>query len=310
MAVNDLQCPNCGAQVDFAGKTQATCSFCQSKLFLEDDGVKVHSALSDLLEGKPVSSGFDVAQVQQLVRDGKKIDAIKLVRAQTGLGLKEAKDAVEAIERGETPELTLQAASTTHVVSGVDPAQITQLLQQGKKIEAIKLVREQTGLDLQEAKDVVEAIEATGVATPGGPVVKSIASQGSRAKTSRLGCLGCLPFLLFVGLCAGLIMLSSQVGFRVWGPLDQTLNILNNSPQVTQVFGQPLTVGPFITGSISGGDTSSSARMSVPLYGPHASGNLRVSGSWRKGVWDLSIYLTYDDESGEEQTIYMTQKVK
>ena len=37
---------------------------------------------------------------------------------------------------------------------------------------------------------------------------------------------------------------------------------------------------------------------------------LRVSGSWRRGVWDVSINLTYDDEDGEEQTIYITQKVK
>ena len=313
MTVNDLQCPNCGAQVDFAGRTQATCSFCQSKLYLEDDGVKVHSALSDLLEGKPAPSGVDVDQIQQLLRDGKKIDAIKLVREQTGLGLKEAKDAVEAIERGESVELKLQTASTVQLVSGVDPNQITELLRQGNKIDAIKLVREQTGLGLQEAKNVVDAIEATGLPAVSGDstsVANSTAYRPSRAKTSTLGCLGCLPIVLFVGLCAGLIMLSSQVAFRAWGPLDQALNILNTNPQVTQVFGQPLAVGPFITGSISGGDTSSSARMSVPLYGPKHSGTLQVSGSWRRGLWDLTIYLTYDDESGEEQTITISQKLK
>jgi ribosomal protein L7/L12 len=149
MTVNDLQCPNCGAQVDFAGETQATCSFCQSKLYVEDDGVKVHSALSDLLEGKPAPAGVDVDQIQQLLRDDKKIDAIKLVRQQTGLGLKEAKDAVEAIERGETPMLMLQASATVHDLSNVDLDQIMELLRQGKKIEAVKLVREQTGLGLK-----------------------------------------------------------------------------------------------------------------------------------------------------------------
>jgi ribosomal protein L7/L12 len=313
MTVNDLQCPNCGAQVDFAGKMQATCSFCQSKLYLEDDGVKVHSALSDLLEGKPAPAGVDVDQIQQLTRAGKKIEAIKLVREQTGLGLKEAKDAVEAIERGELVEFPLRTASTTQVVSGVDLDQINELLLQNKKIEAIKLVREQTGLGLKEAKDVVEAIEATGWPTMTGDsaqVVKSTVYRSPRVKTSATGWLGCLPMLLFIGLCAGLIMLSSQVAFRAWGPLDHVLRILSTNPQVAQVFGQPLTVGPFITGSISGGDTSSSTRFSVPLYGPRESGTLRVSGSWRRGVWDVSINLTYDDEGGEEQTIYIAQKVK
>jgi ribosomal L7/L12-like protein len=36
------------------------------------------------------------ADVRQLADDGKKIEAIKLYREETGLGLKEAKDAVEA----------------------------------------------------------------------------------------------------------------------------------------------------------------------------------------------------------------------
>ena len=38
-----------------------------------------------------------MAEVQQLRRDGKLINAIKLYREQTGVGLKEAKDAVEAL---------------------------------------------------------------------------------------------------------------------------------------------------------------------------------------------------------------------
>ncbi len=313
MAIDDMDCPNCGAQVDFAGRTQAVCSFCRSQLYFTAEGIRTASALNDLLENQPVARSVDIDQIRQLARAGKKIEAIKLVREQTGLGLKEAKDAVEAIERGETLELTLRVTSTTHGVSGVDLDPITELLRQNKKIEAIKLYREQTGLGLKEAKDAVEAIEATGwPAIPGDPaqIVKSTVYRSPRPKSSAAGCLGCLPMLLFFGLCAGFIMLSSQVAFRAWGPLDQVLRILNSSPQVTRVFGQPLNVGPFITGSLSGGDTSSSARFSVSLYGPQHSGTLRVSGSWRRGVWDISIWVLYDSDDGEEQTIYITQKVK
>jgi ribosomal protein L7/L12 len=46
------------------------------------------------------ASGMSTAEIQDLLRRGNKIEAIKLYREQTGLGLKEAKDAVEAIERG------------------------------------------------------------------------------------------------------------------------------------------------------------------------------------------------------------------
>ncbi|HEY7349566.1 MAG TPA: ribosomal protein L7/L12 [Ktedonobacterales bacterium] len=50
---------------------------------------------------------------------------------------------------------------------GIDPntafagpsEQIKWLLMQGKKIEAIKVYREQTGLGLKEAKDTIDAIE-------------------------------------------------------------------------------------------------------------------------------------------------------
>lgn len=41
--------------------------------------------------------------VRSAVQAGRKIDAIRLLREATGLGLKEAKDAVEAFEAGEAP---------------------------------------------------------------------------------------------------------------------------------------------------------------------------------------------------------------
>jgi len=138
----------------------------------------------------------------------------------------------------------------------------------------------------------------------------SLAASSSRRTTfPKLGCLGCLPTLLFIGMCAGFIMLSSQVMFRALGPLDQALQIINSDPAVVQAFGKPITPGPFVTGKISGGDTSSLARFSVPIYGPKRTGHLQVSGSWRKGIWDLSVYVVYE-EDGEEQTIQITQKVK
>jgi len=312
MAVDDLQCPNCGAPIGFAGSTQVTCSFCQSKLYFTPEGVRAEGGLTDTLEGKPATAGIDLSGVQEQLRAGKKIEAIKLYREQTGVGLREAKEAVEAIERGETPALpSPQLPATSPNPYGIDLAAITALVRQGNKIGAIKLYREQTGIGLKEAKDAVEALERGEM-----PVVTvdqrrgalGTSAQSRRASTS--GCLGCLPILLFIGLCAGLIMLSSQIAFRAWGPLDQVMKILNNDPQVRAAFGQPLSVGSFIAGNISGGDTSSLTHFGVPLYGPKHSGTLQVSGSWRRGVWDISINVLYDGEDGEEQTIYITQKVK
>jgi ribosomal protein L7/L12 len=86
-----------------------------------------------------------------LIRTGQKIEAIKQYRERTGSGLKEAKDAVEALERGETLP-TPKAVLTT-----VDQ-DVLSLVREGKKIAAIKLYRDKTGVGLVEAKAAVEAV--------------------------------------------------------------------------------------------------------------------------------------------------------
>jgi len=102
-----------------------------------------------------------VSRVRSLTQAGQKIEAIKLLREWTGAGLKESKDAVEAILRGPAPP-----ASSWGDRAFED--EVATLLEQGQKIEAIKRYRERTGVGLKEAKDAVEAIQR-GQATPSGP---------------------------------------------------------------------------------------------------------------------------------------------
>ena len=47
----------------------------------------------------PVDIAIDDEGIRELIRQNRKIEAIKRLRDATGLGLKEAKDAVEALER-------------------------------------------------------------------------------------------------------------------------------------------------------------------------------------------------------------------
>jgi ribosomal protein L7/L12 len=100
------------------------------------------------------------ALVQREATSGRMIEAIKLYRQRTGLGLKESKDAVEALVAG--------AAGADFGMSTQPPAALddetfaTQLLVElaaGRKIEAIKLYRERTGLGLKEAKDAIDDLE-------------------------------------------------------------------------------------------------------------------------------------------------------
>lgn len=47
----------------------------------------------------PVDIAIDDEEIRELIRQNRKIEAIRRLRDATGLGLKEAKDAVEALER-------------------------------------------------------------------------------------------------------------------------------------------------------------------------------------------------------------------
>ena len=46
------------------------------------------------------AAAYDDAEILELIRRGRKIEAIKRMRELTGMGLAESKDAVEAIEQG------------------------------------------------------------------------------------------------------------------------------------------------------------------------------------------------------------------
>jgi ribosomal protein L7/L12 len=99
---------------------------------------------------------------------GNKIEAIKLYRSATGVGLKEAKEAVE--EYADTGRLPMPgsgagnaggAAHSRRTNADVQ-AEIQALVSHGKKIEAIKLYREHTGQGLAESKARIDEFDATG----------------------------------------------------------------------------------------------------------------------------------------------------
>jgi ribosomal protein L7/L12 len=111
---------------------------------------------------------LDLAEVSALLAGGNKIEAIKRVRELTGLGLKEAKDYVEAMPlsglRG-SPAPAAPAPSRGEAPAA-DLAEVSALLAGGNKIEAIKRVRELTGLGLKEAKDYVDSLPLGGALPP------------------------------------------------------------------------------------------------------------------------------------------------
>ena len=96
-------------------------------------------------------------RIQAALRAGHKIEAIALYRELTGVGLAEAKAAMDALER---KLLDVSAAGRDSAPSATRSEAVSQALLAGRKIEAIKLHRGETGASLAEAKAAVESIEA------------------------------------------------------------------------------------------------------------------------------------------------------
>lgn len=101
----------------------------------------------------PPPGGPGLQSPEELVRVGRKIEAIKRYREIHGVGLKEAKDAVEAFEHNGN----VMALPAKSVLREVNDSEIEAQIRSGHLIDAIKLYREKNGVGLKEAKDAVEA---------------------------------------------------------------------------------------------------------------------------------------------------------
>lgn len=107
-----FRCPACSAPLEFEGKMMQKCAFCQSNVIVPADvmrnsdnfggvGALDFGDLSNL-----TGKALQLAEIQRLIQSGNKIQAIKIFRETFGVGLKEAKDAVEALERGESIDIS------------------------------------------------------------------------------------------------------------------------------------------------------------------------------------------------------------
>ena len=164
-----FKCPSCSAPLEFEGKPVQKCRFCGSSVIVPAHVMQSSNVFGgagrldfgDLsaLTGKALK----IAEIQRLIQSGQKIHAIKIFRENFGVGLKEAKDAVEAMEAGKSIDISgLRVVASTPTIYQMDDeilTEIQRLARGGNKIEAIRRFRETFGVGLKEAKDAVEAIE-------------------------------------------------------------------------------------------------------------------------------------------------------
>ncbi|MCB8967326.1 MAG: 6-bladed beta-propeller [Ardenticatenaceae bacterium] len=115
-------CPNCHASLEYEGGISPTirCQYCNTTVIVPEE-------LRTPLGGRVGMGGEamppDVAkltEIARLIQQGKKIEAIKLMREISAMDLKSAKEAVERMERGESVQFS-SVSSTSHPAFEVTP---------------------------------------------------------------------------------------------------------------------------------------------------------------------------------------------
>lgn len=96
-------------------------------------------------------------EVVKMIMQDRKIPAVKYVKDNTGVGLAEAKAFVDSVEA------TILEGQVTQSPSSNGPSDelvnlVKNLLFEGRKIEAIKVVKDNSNWDLKECKDFVERL--------------------------------------------------------------------------------------------------------------------------------------------------------
>lgn len=129
-----------------------------SRRYREDANVLLRRDAARKTTAAPLDQEALAGEVKVLLASGRKIEAIKLVLSRRGFSLRAAKELVETIERGASP-----AGEEQHMAEAAQSArdlapEVQRLVKQGQRLEAVKLIRERTGMGLKEAKELVDRL--------------------------------------------------------------------------------------------------------------------------------------------------------
>lgn len=97
-----------------------------------------------------------LAGVHQLLDEGNKLAAIQLFVKTTGLGLAEAKEAVELMEKGK--QAVAAGTAQPRPAAPAEDDELRRLVAAGNLIGAIKRYRDLTGHGLKESKEAVDRL--------------------------------------------------------------------------------------------------------------------------------------------------------
>lgn len=132
-----FQCPSCMRKLQFSSGDSAfqNCPYCKGKIIVPS--IAVHQ---EEIEGrKPTKYALQdqrdlkLAEIQTELRAGRKINAIKIFRETFGTGLKEAKEAVEAMEWGDSIDNSNSASGKNYAAMKKSPTEQQSYQNVGKE---------------------------------------------------------------------------------------------------------------------------------------------------------------------------------
>jgi outer membrane protein assembly factor BamB/ribosomal protein L7/L12 len=205
-APTSLNCPTCGAPLEVDGtRVLVRCKFCGNV-----------SLIPGVLPAQAAAPASALDEIRKLAKAGNIIDALKKYREIYGVDLKDAKEAVEALQAGRlvTPSEPPGMHTSEELTKALQEVQ--RLLADGNKIEAIKIYRQNYDVSLARAKYAIEQIAAgntlwpeegfqTLTALPQSPTI-SIETIDAIQKPSRAtGWVGVITAISILLLIAGIV---------------------------------------------------------------------------------------------------------
>jgi ribosomal protein L7/L12 len=145
-----------------------------------------------------------VQKIHKLLHDKQLLQAIMVYRDSTGVGLAEAKEAVEKMAQNEYSK---PQAGVRNFDDPVLEGKIRSLLSKGKKIDAVKIYRAEYGTSLQDATNAVERIQATMPRTAAMPYEPAIGQDPFAEDETNRGRIILLGVVLSFLVCgAGIVL--------------------------------------------------------------------------------------------------------
>lgn len=114
------QCPSCLRELYFepGDSTFQTCHHCKGKIMVPSDAVHQAEMIAERPTDYTLKEQRDLrlAEIQKELQAGNKIQAIAMFRETFGTGLRDAKEAVEALQFGRKPDVSRSALQQNYQV--------------------------------------------------------------------------------------------------------------------------------------------------------------------------------------------------